>query len=117
MSLSRVKTRDYPITDSKRGINYIKNISSVTYELRNEDKGWVLVINTNVPSVVTIPSLSVPVGSQIDFFKTGNSTLTFSPSPNVTVLREGNILATDNTGATLIKIAETTYLLVGKLTV
>lgn len=116
MSVSRVKTRDYPIADPKRGVNYIKTVTSPTYHIRNEDKGWVIVVNTNLPASIIVTPLSVPVGSQIDFFKTGNSTLTFAAAPGIIILAEALSLATDNTGATLIKTSDTTYLLVGKLT-
>jgi len=116
MSLSKVKTRDYPITDPKRGINYVKTVTNTSYEVRNEDKGWLLVMSSGSNMLVLVPQLSVPVGSQIDFFRRGAGTVTFSPQAGVTIRAEGSILATDNTAATLIKIADTEYLLVGKLT-
>jgi len=116
MSLSKVKTRDYPESDPKRGVNYIKTITSNTYTLRNEDKGCVLVFNIALNGIVTVPQLSVPIGSQIDFFRTGAGSLNFSAGAGVTILSDGLNLATTNTGATLIKTGDTTYLLVGKLT-
>lgn len=114
MSVSKVKTRDYPITDPKRGINYVKTITT-NHTVRNEDKGWLLVINVSFPVVISIPPLSVPVGSQIDFFRTGTGAVTFSGIGGATVLSSGTQLADTNTAATLIKISDTQYLLVGKL--
>lgn len=116
MSLSKVKTRDYPLSDAKRGINYVKSITN-NYTVREEDKGWLIVINVAGATTITIPPLSVPVGSQVDFFRMGAGTVTFASSGNAVLRAEGNVLATSNTGATLIKISDTDYLLVGKLTV
>lgn len=116
MSLSKVKTRDYPESDPKRGVNYVKNINTSTYQLRNEDKGWLLVVSSATNAIIEIPQLSVPVGSQIDFFRRGVGTVGFAAVGGAVLRSDGTTLATDNTGATLIKISDTEYLLVGKLT-
>jgi hypothetical protein len=114
MSVSKVKTRDYPITDPKRGINYVKTITT-NHTVRNEDKGWLIVINAAFATTISVPPLSVPVGSQIDFFRTNTGAITFLASGGATILSSGNQLADTNTAATLIKISDTEYLLVGKL--
>jgi len=115
MSVSKVKTRDYPITDPKRGINYVK-FATGNYTVRNEDKGWLVMLNASSPAVVTIPPLSVPVGSQVDFFRTGTGAVSFAGIGGVTVLSSGTQLADTNTAATLIKTGDLEYILVGKLT-
>lgn len=114
MSVSKVKTRDYPITDPKRGINYVKFVNG-NYTVRNEDKGWLIVIDASFPATVLVPPLSIPIGSQIDFFRVGTSTISFSAVPNANIMSSGAQLADQYTAATLIKISDTDYLLVGKL--
>lgn len=114
MSLSSVKTRDYPRTDPKRGVNYIKPILA-TYTLSNEDKGWVL--NVSAAVTITVPPLSVPIGSQVDILNTSAGTVTFVAGSGTTInSKAGNLkLATQYTAATLIKTGASTWFLVGDL--
>ena len=115
MSLSTTKTRDYPKSDPKRGVNYLKTISSAAYTTTNEDKGYVLI--TNATTTITLAALSVPIGSQIDFIKLGGGTVTFAAGSGITVSSKSGFLnlATNNTGATAIKLSDTNWILLGDL--
>lgn len=115
MSLSKVKTRDYPKADAKKGVNYIKPIAT-SYTLSNEDKGQVLQVTAAGAVTITVPALSVPIGSQIDVILTGAGTIAFSASGSTINSKAGALnLATQYTAATLLKIAASTWLLVGDL--
>jgi len=114
MSISLAKTRDYPITDPKRGVNYVKNITT-NYTIRNEDKGWLLMVRVSGTTTITVPPLSVPIGSQIDFFRTGTGAVIFAATGGAAILASAFTLADTNTAATLIKTGDLEYLLVGKL--
>lgn len=116
MSLSSVKTRDYPRTDIRRGVNYIKPITT-SYTLSNEDKGWVLNVSASGATTLTVPPLSIPIGSEIKIIRTGAGTITFSAGSGATLNSKSGFLnlATQYTSATLIKTAASTWLLLGDL--
>jgi hypothetical protein len=115
MSLSTTKTRDYPKSDPRRGVNYLKFIGSTTYTTTNEDKGQVLIF-TGAATTVTLAALSVPVGSQIDFIRRTSGVLTFVAGSGVIVYTKSVLtLSTLNTAATAIKLSATEWFLVGDL--
>lgn len=116
MSLSTTKTRDYPKSDPRRGVNYLKFIPSTTYTTTNEDKGQVLIF-TGAATTVTLAALSVPIGSQIDFIKINTGSLTFVAGSGVNIRSKNStlILNTPNTAATAIRISNTDWVLVGDL--
>jgi hypothetical protein len=118
MSLSTTKTRDYPKVDLKRGVNYMKTISSSTYTTSNEDKGYVLILNSGSATTITLAALSVPIGSQIDFIRTGAGSVLFAADTGVTIRsKAGSLnLATLYTPATAIKLSATEWFLTGDLT-
>jgi hypothetical protein len=119
MSLSTTKTRDYPKVDPKRGVNYLKTVTSTTYTITNEDKGFVLLLNPTAPITVTLAALSIPIGSQIDFVRLsgGANTVTFAAGSNSFIRSKGGTLNLTNqyTGATIIKISDTEWFLTGDL--
>lgn len=116
MSLSSVKTRDYPKPISKFGVNYMKTIATVPYTLANEDKGKVL--NVTAAGTITVLPLSVPIGSQIDVINSSGGTVEFVQGTGTTLQSKTNFrkLATSYTAATLIKTGDSTWVLVGELT-
>jgi hypothetical protein len=116
MSLSTTKTRDYPKVDPKRGVNYLKTISSTTYTTANEDKGQVLLLTSGSPTTITLAALSVPIGSQIDFIRTGVGTVTFAAGSGVILISKNSYVSlASNAGATAIKLSDTNWILIGDL--
>lgn len=116
MSLSTTKTRDYPKVDRMRGVNYLKTIDSISYTLANEDKGKVLLFTDG--ATITVPALSIPVGSQIDIIAMGLTTPSLAPDTGVTLNSKAGaiILAAQYSGATLIMTAPSEWTLIGDLT-
>lgn len=116
MSLSTTKTRDYPKTDRMRGVNYLKTITDLTYTIANEDKGKVLLFTDG--ATITVPALSIPVGSQIDIIAMGATPPSFVADTGVDLFSKGNaaILAAQYSGATLIMTAPSEWTLIGDLT-
>ena len=115
MSLSTTKTRDYPKVDRMRGVNYLKTIDALSYTLANEDKGKVLLLTQGV--TITVPALSIPVGSQIDFIVIGTGLPIFVTPSGVTLNSKGGLtsLAAQFSGATLIMTAPAEWTLIGDL--
>jgi hypothetical protein len=115
MSLSTTKTRDYPKVDRMRGVNYLKTISTLSYTLANEDKGKVLLFTDG--ATITVPALSIPVGSQIDFIAMGTGLPVFQAALGVTLNSKGGALnfAAQYSGATLIMTAPAEWTLIGDL--
>jgi hypothetical protein len=115
MSLSTTKTRDYPKVDRMRGVNYLKTIDALSYTLANEDKGKVLLFTQ--PATITVPALSIPVGSQIDIIAMGAITPSFAAGSGVTLNSKGGFvdLAAQYSGATLIMTAPSEWTLIGDL--
>jgi hypothetical protein len=115
MSLSTTKTRDYPKVDRMRGVNYLKTISTLSYTLANEDKGKVLLFTDG--ATITVPALSIPVGSQIDIIAMGVTAPTLAAGSGVTLNSKGGllILADQYAGATLIMTAPAQWTLIGDL--
>jgi hypothetical protein len=115
MSLSTTKTRDYPKVDRMRGVNYLKTISTLSYTLANEDKGKVLLCPQ--ATTITVPALSIPIGSQIDFIAMGASVPIFITPSGVTLNSKGGLtsLAAQFSGATLIMTAPAEWTLIGDL--
>lgn len=115
MSLSTTKTRDYPKVDRMRGVNYLKTINDLTYTIANEDKGKVLLCTD--ATTITVPALSVPVGSQIDFIAMGVTPPTIIPDAGVNFNSKGALysLNAQYSGATLIKTGSNEWTLIGDL--
>jgi len=93
----------------------ITNVTSATYNISVEDAGKLLVVAS--ASTLTLNDLNVPIGTQIDIFNSSSETVTLAAGTNVTILSESSFLslATQYTGATLIKTNIHEWLLVGKL--
>jgi len=117
MSLSTTKTRDYPKVDRMRGVNYLKFIDTATYTLANEDKGKVLLLTAGLGTTITVPALSIPVGSQIDFIAMTSNTGSLTPDTGVTLNSKGGLtyLAAQFSGATLIMTAPGEWTLIGDI--
>ena len=115
MSLSTTKTRDYPKVDRMRGVNYLKTIDSATYTTANEDKGKVLLFTNG--AIITLPALSIPVGSQIDIIATGATAPTLVAASGVTIKSKGSLLSlsAQYAAATLIMTAPSEWTLIGDL--
>jgi hypothetical protein len=115
MSLSTTKTRDYPKVDRMRGVNYLKFIDTISYTIANEDKGKVLIFSQN--ATIEIPSLSIPVGSQIDLIAANGTGAYCQPAADVTLNSKGGQqgLAGGYSGATLIKTGPSEWTLIGDL--
>jgi hypothetical protein len=117
MSLSTTKTRDYPKVDRMRGVNYLKTIDLADYTLANEDRGKVLLLTAGLGTNITVPALSIPVGSQIDFIAMTANTGTFIADTGVTLNSKGAalVLSDQFSGATLIMTAPGEWTLIGDL--
>lgn len=115
MSLSTTKTRDYPKVDRMRGVNYLKTISTLSYTLANEDKGKVLLFTDG--ATITVPALSIPVGSQIDIIAMGATAPSFAADTGVDLFSKGGaaLLAAQYSGATLIKTGPSEWTLIGDI--
>lgn len=92
--------------------------TGTTYTLALSDRGKVIELNNASAITLTVPtnaSVAFPTGTRIDLIQTGAGQVTISPSGGVTVNAKG--AATKITGqwsgATLIKRATDTWVLIG----
>jgi len=113
MSLSSVKTRDYP--EHIEFINTIKVVSVATYIMNSDDTGKVLVFMN--PCAVTLPALDTLVGTQIDIINYSTGAISFAASGTTLNSKAGALtLASQYTGATMIKTFDNAWTIIGDLT-
>lgn len=113
MSLSSVKTSDYP--QDIKFINTIKLVSTAAYNLSADDAGKVLVFQN--PCAVTLPAIDTIIGSQIDIINYSTGAITFATSGTTLNSKAGaTTLATQYTGATMIKTFDNAWIIIGDLT-
>lgn len=113
MSLSSVKTRDYP--EDIIFINTIKVINVAAYNLSADDVGKVLVFQN--PCAVTLTAIDTIVGSQIDIVNYSSGAITFAASGTTLNSKAGALsLATQYTGATMLKTFDNSWIIIGDLT-
>jgi hypothetical protein len=121
MSLSTTKTRDYPKVDFRKGVNPVRTVTTTTYTISNEDRGFVILLNPSANATITLAILSVPIGTQIDFINLSANSITFNTTAgsgiNIRSKASAVTLAasTPYIAATAIKISNTEWFLVGDL--
>lgn len=95
--------------------------TGTTYTLALSDRGKVIELNNASAITLTVPtnaSVAFPTGTRIDLIQTGAGQVTISPSGGVTVNAKGsaNKITGQWSGATLIKRATDTWVLIGDVT-
>lgn len=92
---------------------------TASYTLVASDQNKLIIMNSGSATTVTIPTDSVtfPIGAKVDVWRQGSGTVTVSPAGGVTLnSRAGQTqLNAQYSGATLIKRANNTWLMVGDL--
>lgn len=110
--------------DVTGGINY-QNIynrqTGTSYTLVLTDASKIVEMNNASPNTVTVPfstSVNFPIGTEIAIMQYGVGQTTINNSPGVAIRSKNNNLkiADRYTGATLVKIAQDEWYLVGNLT-
>ena len=108
-------------TDTYYGITRIANAQTgTTYTLVLSDAGKYVTLDNAAAITMTVPlnsSVAFPVGTQIDFAQLGAGQVTFAATGGVTINSDTSKLkiGVRYGGATLIKTATDTWLLIGNL--
>jgi len=98
----------------------VRDISGTTDTLVLTDAGKLITTSNGSATTITVPEnddVAFPVGTQIDFAQIGDGQVTFSEDDNVTINSDNSKkkISVRYGGATLVKTATNTWLLVGSL--
>jgi hypothetical protein len=108
-------------TDVAAGVDVVTNARTDSYTLVLGDAGKVIEMGKATAQTLTVPpnsSVAFPVGTKVDVVQTGAGATTIAEGSGVTInSQDGNLKLTAQwAGATLIKRATNTWVLIGNLT-
>jgi hypothetical protein len=117
-----VETR---VSNLEKAIRSINVVSGTAYTLVLGDAGRLIEMSNAAANAVTVPpnsTVAFPIGTAIDIVQTGAGVTTITPGAGVTINYYSPTSAATRTikaqwaGATLIKRATNTWVLIGNLT-
>lgn len=105
----------------EENVRYLSNVTGTTYTLVLADRGKLLLCSNAAAQTVTVPTnatAAFAIGTQLDLVQTGVGVLTIAAAGGVTINATPSLaFRARYSGASLIKTATDTWLLLGDLAV
>lgn len=103
----------------EENVRYLSNVTGTAYTLVLADRGKLLLCSNAAAQVVTVPTNATAafvLGTQLDLVQTGAGTLSIAAAGGVTINATPSLsFRARYSGASLIKVATNTWLLLGDL--